>query len=768
MATMRDADILRLCQVADRLGQQAMQQHGDAVCLSSDLFSKYLQFYAQLGRPDITQQAFGRVKRQWRQPSPAVYGAQQLALLRYSADSATGGSLLRKTLMPGESAKELASKIEHRLSARSVSAAIRDIMRHERRTRRLVKLLEYGSYAALVALIAKWMWIGNSVLLAGMGVAPKVLASTAALIIAGTCVRWALRRSVMGTLTAPALLSRSDTQLVHSATAEVDLPADSDSEARRILRRAFPASPSDEAMLDINEMLYASSGVLRHPRLSWRLRLALAWSRFARRFAVVEPMLTSTHDMHQRLAAMWLRSLVHMFTPSANGGERRQMAASEALQEFVGFVERSFPAIPLALSRSEIAALSVFAAQEANPEAFADYLRLVNGGSLGLVANAVPREGPSATNLAADDSGSAAPVAVKPDDIFKNRAGAIVLAYISCIQRLTRPQAAEPADPQAKEKLNALLNAMLSDLEMPVSASLYRAAFAAAISADKTLGGVAVAQQLADSLEARFLARDPFAMHIVRRPGQDSHVSVGWRLRGTSGGPVKPLPVVSCISPHLSILARESANCHKDLVCPFVDRWTRLGMLTSTAAIQCLSSAAHALSSPQHSTRGIAQLAESWAILGCKYANDDECFENYAMHSLDSLMILSLKLCDAAHGIQPHAQRILVAWHSLVDGQPKFKTMASASLNSQIIKTLTILASNDSASRAKEYLQVALGTMDLMRSLDQTPTWPDIGCLSEAAARQGVDISKAIQQWKARVAKKPTENRDIKAFAKSL
>ncbi|KAJ2550570.1 hypothetical protein GGH95_006055 [Coemansia sp. RSA 1836] len=309
---------------------------------------------------------------------------------------------------------------------------------------------------------------------------------------------------------------------------------------------------------------------------------------------------------------------------------------------------------------------------------------------------------------------------------------------------------------------------MLSDLEMPVSASLYRAAFAAAISADKTLGGVAVAQQLADSLEARFLARDPFAMHIVRRPGQDSHVSVGWRLRGTSGGPVKPLPVVSCISPYLSILARESANCHKDLVCPFVDRWTRLGMLTSTAAIQCLSSAAHALSSPQHSTRGIAQLAESWAILGCKYANDDECLENCAMQSLDTLMVLSLKLCDAVHGIQPHAQRILVAWHSLVDGQPKLKTMASASLNSQIIKTLTILASNDSASRAKEHLQVALGTMDLMRSLDQTPTWPDIGCLSEAAARQGVDISKAIQQWKARVAKKPTENRDIKAFAKSL
>ncbi|KAJ2889947.1 hypothetical protein IWW38_004403, partial [Coemansia aciculifera] len=495
VSTMNNTDVLRLCEVADRLGQQTMSQQ---LHMSPDLFSKYLQFYAHLGRPDITQQAFDRVKRRWRQPSLAVYDAQQLALLRYVADNATGGSMLTKTLLPGESVKDLAGKIDHRLNTRSVSAAIRDIMRHERRTRQLVKALEYGSYAALVALIAKWMWIGNSVALAGMGVVPRILASSAALIVTGTGICWVLRRSVMGTLTTPALLSRNDTRFGHSTAAEIDLPAESDTEARQILRRAFPASPSDEAMLDINEILYASStSTQRRPRLSWRLRLALSWSRLARRFAVVEPMLTSTHDMHQQLAAMWLRNMVQMFPPSvSSSGEKdsRQMAAaSEAIQEFACFVKQTFSTIPLALTRNEISALSAFAVQEASTEAFADFLRLVDSGSLGLVANVVPRERHSTAIM-------------RSDDVTKHRAGATVLAYISCFQQLN----SESSKSEYQSKTNTLLSALLSDLEMPVSASLYHAAFA---TANRTL---AVSQQLADSLETRFLAHDPFTLHIVR------------------------------------------------------------------------------------------------------------------------------------------------------------------------------------------------------------------------------------------------------------
>ncbi|KAJ2864732.1 hypothetical protein GGH94_002732 [Coemansia aciculifera] len=737
ITTISATDTLRLCQVADRLSQQTMLQQRDAVSLSSDLFTSYLQFYAHLGRPDITQQAFNRVKRQWRQPSAAVYGAQQLALLRFSADQATGNHLLSKTTVPGESANDLASKVSHRLTAQSVSLVIRDIMRHERRTRRLVKVLEYGSYAALATLIAKWMWIGNSVLMAGMGTVPKALASSAALIVAGTCVRWALRRSVMGTLTAPALLPRTARQ----SAAEIDLPKDSDNEARRILRRAFPASPSDDAMLDINEILY--SGALRQPRLSWKLKLALAWSRLARRFAIVEPMLTSTHDMHQRLAAMWLRNLVQMFPPHANdSASGRQRAASDALEEFVAFAYANFQTIPLALSRSEISALSGFAAHEASTEAFTSYLRLVTAGSLGLIRSTEGKKEGHSVHPAEDS-----PTAFKPDDFFKHRAGAIVLTYIACIQRLSRSAT-------HREKLSTLLTALQTNLEMPVSASLYRAAFAA--SADQTLGDTA--HRLASSLESRFQAQDPFALHIVRNP-PDPQKSLGWKLRTTT--PAKPMPVVYCLAPYLAMLARESAT-HRNSLAEAIDRWTHLGMLSPVAAIQCLDVAVHALPTS-------ALLAESWAILGCTYASDPHTEDLTPIaQSLDSLLLTSLKICDTSETVHLHATRILEAWRIATDRQPKLKSLSSADLNSQVATTLATLSLSATAEAAKEYAQMARDTLDLMHYLGQTPAPSAIDRLRQAAAHSGVDVAKVLRHWTTHHTKKHPENKDISAFAKSL
>ncbi|KAJ2817827.1 hypothetical protein GGI24_005285, partial [Coemansia furcata] len=109
IATISPGDTLRLCQVADVLGQQTMQQR-DAVRMSPELFTRYVEFYAHLGRPDITQHAFSRVQRQWRQPTAAAYAAQQLALLRFAGDCATGHALLGKTAMPGQSGGDLAGR----------------------------------------------------------------------------------------------------------------------------------------------------------------------------------------------------------------------------------------------------------------------------------------------------------------------------------------------------------------------------------------------------------------------------------------------------------------------------------------------------------------------------------------------------------------------------------------------------------------------------------------------------------------------------------
>ncbi|KAJ2909267.1 hypothetical protein GGI21_002056 [Coemansia aciculifera] len=139
------------------------------------------------------------------------------------------------------------------------------------------------------------------------------------------------------------------------------------------------------------------------------------------------------------------------------------------------------------------------------------------------------------------------------------------------------------------------------------------------------------------------------------------------------------------------------------------------------------------------------------------------------VQALDSLVTRSLKLCDHnAHDIQSYAQQILVAWRSLTDTQHDLALLASEGLNSQVIKTLAALAAKTSAPQAKESLQMALKTMDLMRSLGQTPAWSDIDCLSKVAAAQGVDISNSAQHWRAHGARKRGENKDIQAFAKSL
>ncbi|KAJ2480761.1 hypothetical protein EV174_003638 [Coemansia sp. RSA 2320] len=300
------------------------------------------------------------------------------------------------------------------------------------------------------------------------------------------------------------------------------LPASSDSEARRILRRAFPASPSDDAMLEINEMLYGTFGVLYQPRLSWKLQLALTWSNFARRFAVVEPMLITTHEMNLQLAKSWLRGLVQMFclplpdTADREAREYRQKSASSALQEFMCFVWTNFSTVPLGLAHTDISALASFAAQEASTSCFAEFLRLVGSGCLGLV------RGPE---LPAVSSNSGARVktdqqagtTLGSDEVYKHRAGAMVLAYITSIQ-----------------------HRVLDD-------------------------AVAASQRLADSLEARFLAHDPFVVHILNPTHGTANqgVSVGWKLRGNSSSePAKNLPIVNCISPYIAMLARKSAsNC---------------------------------------------------------------------------------------------------------------------------------------------------------------------------------------------------------------
>ncbi|KAJ2492521.1 hypothetical protein IWW37_001426 [Coemansia sp. RSA 2050] len=728
IATISNTDTLQLCQVADRLRRHTKAGQLGSMGVSFQVLAIYLQFYAHLGRPDITQKAFSQVRLQWRQPELSVYDTQILALIKRAADQATGSHLLGKTAAPGESVSDLASRISRCLKARPITVVIRDIMRHERQSRFLAKLVEYSVISAIAMLGVRGAQIENTVLTPAMSVVPRTLTLCATFVAVILGFRFILRHTMMGRLATPAPIPKPD----NLWGPVVDLPKDCEAEVHRILSRAFPASPSNEALLEINSILY--SGHSGRPRIPWKLRLALAWSRFARSCAIIEPMLPSTHEMHQRLASLWLRNLVHMF-PHPSTSAKQMAVASEAVAEFATFVRANFHnTTPLTLSRSDISALSRFAVQETGTEAFADYLSLVTAGFLGLERGAEPKK-----------EGHHQPTTqtrmeLKREITSKNRAGAIVLTYITCIHHLSRR-------PIHREKLSLLLDSLQTHREMPVSASLYYAAF---VSADQILNDPAQAHRLADSLESRFTAQDPFVQHIVRTPPPQP---VGWKLSATH---VVPHPIVHCIAPYLAVLAREPTG---DRLAELVDRWMQLGILSRLAAIQCLSTVVHDQTS--------APSAESWALQACTYASDPQTDDTMSIAlSLDPLLQKALSICESAE--HARAVRVLAAYRTAADRQPKLKTLSSADLNSQVVNTLATLSLNAINSESKELIQRAQDTLDHMHCLSQIPSPSAIDRLRQAAAHSGVDITNALRHWTTRGTKRLPENKDISAFAKTL
>ncbi|KAJ2682099.1 hypothetical protein H4R19_007198, partial [Coemansia spiralis] len=297
----------------------------------------------------------------------AVCSAQLLALLRLAADRAEGGRVLRQTT-------DDATAVRSRLKYRNPREVVEAELRRERWLRRATKLLEYGSYAALGVLMAKWLAVGNSVVPAGASTGQRAAALGAAMAVAVACVRLVLRHSVMGFLTAPTAARPA----ASPGAALAKLSPASDGRARRILRRAFPAAPSDREMDEIGEML--ASGA---PHMTWRLRMALAWSRFARRLAVVEPSLLSMHGVRQRLATMWIHSLLRMFSGHGRT-EQTAHAADEAVAELARFVRDGFALVPLGVAHADVVALAAFVAAEGGPRGLTEMVQLAADGLLAV------------------------------------------------------------------------------------------------------------------------------------------------------------------------------------------------------------------------------------------------------------------------------------------------------------------------------------------------------------------------------------------------
>ncbi|KAJ1890202.1 hypothetical protein LPJ66_007618 [Kickxella alabastrina] len=788
-------DIRRICHIADHLAHHILQRNKTS--FNPALFVKYLELYATLGRPDITQRAFSRISTQWRRPSMHAYAAQQLALLRFSGDRvAKNTPLLRATL----DAEDPADVILRRLDFHTVTGIVEDAVRRERRTRRLIKMLEYGSYTAMGVLVAKWAWIGNSVVLAGLPLVPKILASAAALLAAAACVRLVLRHSIMGSLTTPLLSSMSDSpgKPVDDIGAE-PLSEEIDSEARRILRRAFPASPSDEAMMEINEIISAASSSSAHKsqrlRLSWKLRLALSWSKFARRYAVVEPSLISQHDLRQRLAVQWLRNITHMFAhkdshSTLSPGTVR--VASESVIEFADFVKTHFATIPLALTQDDIVVMSRFIADEANPKAICTFLDLAAAGNLVLVRDTSfgpGRETLFTSATAAESEGTAA--MIPEAELHKRQASATILTFGACIGHLLRLPSERT---MANESILGALNKLIDIEDTPISASLCRSAFAAATT---PLFGASLksrlekSQNLIDWLEERHRRNDPYLIHILGIKGDRSLAKVGWTPRG--GLTNEPtLPIVSCVTQYIALLTRmdSASGVHE-----FVSRWYWAGILSPTASVQCLAAAIHDIVS-SHGTKSLypdntmLDAAESWASLGCSIAattittpasansrQPSSISEDELASPLYILLTETLNLCQLPTFKNPKScnsgLRIFTTWRASTDRSPHLLNHATLEFNMTALRFLVSQAQNDSKNSAM-YVRLAANVLDLMRALKQTPVLSvvdDLHAADSAGGLSGVDVSEHIRFWTEAAKKKKQSNNNsnkMTSFAKSL
>ncbi|KAJ1729053.1 hypothetical protein LPJ61_003710 [Coemansia biformis] len=733
------AEMRRVCGVADRLGQAVVEREIKAV--PARVFACYVEFYARLARPDIAQQAFGRLASRWRRPPMAVCSAQLLALLRLAADGAAGGRVLRRTT-------DDPAAVRSRLKYRTAREVVESELRRERWLRRATKLLEYGSYGALGVLLAKWLWIGNSVVPVGAGAGQRALAMGASMALAAACVRLVLRHSVMGFLTAPAAgrpASNTDASMAQLSPA-------SDGEARRILRRAFPASPSEREMEEISEMLFFGT-----PKMSWRLRLALAWSRFARRLAVVEPALLSTHGLRQRLATMWAHSLLHMF-PDHERTDLTERAADDAVAELARFVREGFALVPLGLSQTDVVELAAFVASEAGSRALGDLMGLAAGGFLGICrATAATNAGDFLANWRAADE---ALLAASTVEVARRRAAAQVLVLTALLGRLARLAAG--GDPTRKAMLALALQAAVDAApSAPLSASLLWAAFAAS----EVLANDEMAAQLVRALESRFAAREPYILHMLRGPAARG----GWRLH--SNIQEEP-PIVGCITPHLRVLVcRAPAS-----VDGFVGRWRELGILVDSAPIHCLASAADSLLSQMttSSTGGdgggakdAAACARRWAELGCGWASMGTATgPDSIVAPLSRLLLSAMDVCVRVGDTQG-ALSVFAAWLAAARQRPALRAHSTQDFNRGAVHLLASLTRSEPGSLARVCLRQCLDVLDLMRDLDQTPVAADFDAVRAAATRMSVDIARHTRYW-VPVLKRSTQSARASTFAQSL
>lgn len=386
------SEVLRLCQVADLVGHQVIFQSARP---PHSLLIPYTGFYAHLGRPDITQQI---QKRSSAADALTLHASQQLAFIRYQ----TNASLLSKT----QTTPEL---VRQRLRLRTSTEILQNAIRRDKRPRLIRKTLEYGSYAALTTLLIKWYWIGNHLLPATIGYGARFMATAIGIGAAVVGIRWVLRHSVMGALTL-------HTDLIQSP--KPSLASKDDSEATRLLKEAFPASPNDMDLLKINRILESQQGV------SWPLWWRLKWSRFARRFAVIAPSEPNAQQIRGQLIGQWAQALV-----------KCRPTQSRLIEEFIQYIDSA------SLSQQEITSLTILVTRNCDHRVIERWLDLATNGQIKVLET--------------------------PPDIQQPTAA--ILTHTTCLSQLTR-------HPDLLA-ITMILQRLLDNPMIPASLLLYRLAF---------------------------------------------------------------------------------------------------------------------------------------------------------------------------------------------------------------------------------------------------------------------------------------------------
>ncbi|KAJ1931475.1 hypothetical protein FBU59_006696 [Linderina macrospora] len=301
-----------------------------------------------------------------------------------------------------------------------------------------------------------------------------------------------------------------------------------------------------------------------------------------------------------------------------------------------------------------------------------------------------------------------------------------------------------------------------------MSVSLYHTAFTAAA----LLNDTAVLERLALQLRDRFGKGDPYIVKAVR--GDRGPMAVGWRLG--SGAPTNVPPIVRCVSPYLTALARQSiaGGSSLDTLCDFVKNWTQAGLFDQPAAIMALATAVKAIDTPlPHDA--LVQTVKRWIRIG------QTMFASVPRGTTTTEKVHEAECARALYCLATHAMELGIAVkhlelgffaHSTTSESIKqrayLETFASTDYNEQSIRVFSSMAEMHAPSEQSQVcVHMAISVLDQMRALGQTPQWQTFDALCVAAAKSYVDIEKQVAVWTKLISDR-AQAKKLSSFAKSL